>query len=418
MGHSGLPATRPNAPLYARVATRVPDIARCTVARCAAEVPFYALLPAEQLDGELTDLVVMHLQLFLRVLREGRLPTEVELTEPVSAAARRAGEWAPLTAVLTAYRIGGRIGWRELVRLAAPEDTRDLTTAGAYLLEYLQMITHAIAAVYLEEEQTALGERRETRRALMDALLAGDPAEELAERAGMPLRSGYLVLQLHLPEPVPESGAAGGVAARGRVHRVREELDGFARTPVLSKLNGHGGVALLPVDRGRTDTGDGGSSGDAGGGGELTGLFDRIAGVCGAPIVVGIAEAAGPGQIPAAADEAREVALIASRLGRPPGLYRLDDVLLEFQLTRPGPARDRLARRLDVLTEHTALLETLRTYLRLGNNRRQAAQALHVHPNTLDYRLRRVAAFTGLDPLAPADARLLSAALTARALLR
>jgi hypothetical protein len=40
MGHSALPAARPDAPLYARAAASVPDLARRTVAHCVAEVPF------------------------------------------------------------------------------------------------------------------------------------------------------------------------------------------------------------------------------------------------------------------------------------------------------------------------------------------------------------------------------------------
>ncbi|EUA48338.1 putative transcriptional regulator [Mycobacteroides abscessus subsp. abscessus] len=36
-----------------------------------------------------------------------------------------------------------------------------------------------------------------------------------------------------------------------------------------------------------------------------------------------------------------------------------------------------------------------------------------MHPNTLDYRLRRVAELTGLDPAQPSAARTLAAALLA-----
>ena len=47
--------------------------------------------------------------------------------------------------------------------------------------------------------------------------------------------------------------------------------------------------------------------------------------------------------MPDAAREAAEIAAPARLSGRPTGVYRLDDLLLEYQLTRPGPARDRLA---------------------------------------------------------------------------
>lgn len=58
------------------------------------------------------------------------------------------------------------------------------------------------------------------------------------------------------------------------------------------------------------------------------------------------------------------------------------------------------------------LLETLRAFLR-HSGRRPAASFLHVHPNTVDYRLRRITNLTGLDPTRVGDAALLGAALAA-----
>jgi DNA-binding PucR family transcriptional regulator len=37
------------------------------------------------------------------------------------------------------------------------------------------------------------------------------------------------------------------------------------------------------------------------------------------------------------------------------------------------------------------------TYVGSGGNRRHAAERLHVHPNTLDHRLRRARQLTGLN---------------------
>jgi DNA-binding PucR family transcriptional regulator len=59
------------------------------------------------------------------------------------------------------------------------------------------------------------------------------------------------------------------------------------------------------------------------------------------------------------------------------------------------------------------MLETLQVYLQKGQDRRQAARALHVHPNTLDYRLRRIRELTGLSPTVPHDIQTLCAAITA-----
>ena len=64
----------------------------------------------------------------------------------------------------------------------------------------------------------------------------------------------------------------------------------------------------------------------------------------------------------------------------------------------------------------TPLIQTLDIYLQRHGNLRQSARDLHVHLNTLHYRLRRIAEITGMD-LKDADARLdLLLALRVRAL--
>lgn len=377
------------------------------VAQLEAELPLYAVLPREQLDGEITDIAAHHLRLYHRVLREGRTPTEAELTEPMSSVARRAEERIALADILGALHIGARVGWQGLVETARPGDVPDLIAAVPYVLGYLQVVTAAAASVYSEEQRAIHGEEREARRALVAALLAGEPSDTLAERAGIRLASAYSVLALHLPLSERDSATDTGVAvaARRRIRRVQAELDAFAGATVLTALDGHGGIALLaPRDAlGPVEA-------------ELTGLVARISTAVDTPVTAGAAWAGSVASLPAAAAEAWEVTNLARRIGRPPGTYRLDDVLLEFQLTRPGPARDRLAARLDPLVGHPHLLDTLQTYISLEHDRRKAARTLHVHPNTLDYRLRRVADLTRLNPSRPTDARVLAAALIAREL--
>jgi hypothetical protein len=71
--------------------------------------------------------------------------------------------------------------------------------------------------------------------------------------------------------------------------------------------------------------------------------------------------------------------------------------------SRPGPCRVR----------RTDLLATLRCYLDNARNRRQTAADLHVHANTVDYRLRQVGLLTGLDPIRDDQLPRLVAALVA-----
>ena len=58
------------------------------------------------------------------------------------------------------------------------------------------------------------------------------------------------------------------------------------------------------------------------------------------------------------------------------------------------------------------LTETLDAYLDCGGAIEACARKLFVHPNTVRYRLRRIADFTGRDPTQPRDAYVLRVAAT------
>ncbi|MGG8406989.1 PucR family transcriptional regulator, partial [Streptomyces sp. 12297] len=115
---------------------------------------------------------------------------------------------------------------------------------------------------------------------------------------------------------------------------------------------------------------------------------------------------------------AGEVREVAAASGRGPGLYLLDDVLLEYQLSRPSPAREGLAALLGPLDARPELIDTLRVFLACSLDRRRAAARLQIHPNTVDYRLRKATEFTGLDAARGADVLTLRAALAARDAVR
>jgi hypothetical protein len=173
----------------------------------------------------------------------------------------------------------------------------------------------------------------------------------------------------------------------------------------LSALSADGGVVLLPYPVAADRLGARDWAWPAG-------VLDHMARVSGAEISAGAAGCA-PDGVAAAVRLAAEVRQVAAAFGRGPGLHRLSDVLLEYQLTRPSPARDELAALLRPLTSRPELLETVREYVACGLDRHRAAARLQVHPNTVNYRLRKVASLTGLDASAAADLPRVSAALAA-----
>jgi DNA-binding PucR family transcriptional regulator len=65
-----------------------------------------------------------------------------------------------------------------------------------------------------------------------------------------------------------------------------------------------------------------------------------------------------------------------------------------------------------------ALTGTLDAYLDSGGAIEACARKLFVHPNTVRYRLKRIADFTGRDPTTPRDAYVLRVASTVGRLTR
>ncbi|MFF8606408.1 PucR family transcriptional regulator [Streptomyces sp. NPDC015346] len=124
--------------------------------------------------------------------------------------------------------------------------------------------------------------------------------------------------------------------------------------------------------------------------------------------------AATPADVPEAARTAGEILRVARACGVPPGLHRLDDVLLEFHLSRPGESGRRIAALLDLVADRPELLETLRVHLAQGQDRRATAVALGLHPNTVDNRLAKTAERTGIDLSTPRGTATAIAALLLR----
>ncbi|TLG12473.1 hypothetical protein FEK35_11240 [Nocardia cyriacigeorgica] len=118
-----------------------------------------------------------------------------------------------------------------------------------------------------------------------------------------------------------------------------------------------------------------------------------------------------------AADTAHQLLDLAIRLRKQPQLYRLSQLAVEYQITRPGPGRDHLVSLLEPLEPHPELIHTVEGLIEQGFDRQRTARRLCVHPNTIDYRMRRISSLTGL-PVTHGSHLRLYAAFTARAFVR
>jgi DNA-binding PucR family transcriptional regulator len=90
-----------------------------------------------------------------------------------------------------------------------------------------------------------------------------------------------------------------------------------------------------------------------------------------------------------------------------------DDLLPERVLVGDLTARRRLVEQAYVPLQEAggSLLETLTAHVEHGRSLEAAARVLYVHPNTVRYRLRKVADVTGWDPLDAREAYVLQTAL-------
>lgn len=388
-------------------------LARRMVQAFVDELPVYAMLPAEQLGGEVLAICERNLRLFFRCLEEQRTPDPTELVELTASAVRRAEERVPLEAVLSAYHLGGRIGWHALAEEAREDEHDELVAHTTWLLHYLATVTGTVAAAYLDEQQLIYGEERDARRAFADALLASadsqssgpghDRLHVLAARAGVELAHSYAAVAVRLGPSGDEraTGVSPAVAGRRKIRRLAERLDQLAGGSVLSLLEPSGGLLLVPIAATPAPA-------------LLEGVVDELAIAADAEVLLAQSWRPGLTAVHEAAADAREVLRIAMRLGATSGAFTGQDVLLEQALTTASPWAERLAQTLGPLEAKPDLLATLEAWFASDFDRQETARALQVHPNTVDYRMQRVAEVTGIEPGTARGLQQLGAALIAR----
>ncbi|MFI9504439.1 PucR family transcriptional regulator [Nocardia sp. NPDC052566] len=386
------------APLVARLLTRWPQIAERMLAAGLGSTPPAAELPEGHFTAEVLPAIYACGRAVLQAIGEQRVFTRTEVAAfVVPVVERHAEDRFPLAVLIEAIHGSAQSVLAEAAELATPAEMAELVVVGERLLDLLMHINITVVETYTEVEQSIYNVEREARRELCSALLHGQPADELAARADTALAERYTVLAFHIPR-ADLPGPAANLVTRRRIRVLQRALDNLTGTTALTTFDGTTGIALLP------SVSDSEQQHDQ--------LGTELAEQFGTEVFIAECRAVARDGVPPAARDTAELAELARLLGRPTGVYRLDDLLLEYQLTRPGPARDRLSERIAPILPSPHLLEALDAHFRHGSERKAAAAEIHVHPNTFSYRLRRIAELTGIDPTVPTDSRLLAAALT------
>ncbi|MFE5475129.1 MULTISPECIES: PucR family transcriptional regulator [unclassified Nocardia] len=340
-------------------------------------------LPGDVIAGDVTSVTRMCLEIVGGML-DGR-DEEVKLNRLAVAAAGWAREGVPIDTILHAFHEGFRLSFDAVYDGVADVDRASLIHGFRRVVEISDLLCTTVTRSYIREHREAVGEHHTAVHTLTSALLAGQSTVTMAREVGITVSDAYSVLALsigaHPDERDPRVN--GAVVARRKLRRVQTALAHRCGEQVLSLLSVDGGTLLIPAD---LLVGE-----------QLDALVEALSRAAHVDITAALVPAATE-EIPDAAQRAHELLDMVERLDSAPGLYRFGDLALEYQLTRPGPGRARLGELLAPLDNHPELYETLRVHIANNMNRQRTARLLHIHTNTVDYRLRRVAQLTGLDP--------------------
>ncbi|KAF0845356.1 PucR family transcriptional regulator [Nocardia caishijiensis] len=273
----------------------------------------------------------------------------------------------------------------------------ELTGAAIDVVDLLDHATATVSGAYVRHTLELAGRTEHTKDALAQQIIAGTQSRAVARDCGVELADEYWVLALSIagePTNGPADGVDERVRARRALTRMRAELDRRCDGECLLTLSPRGGTALVPS---HTDP-------------DIDVLAAALTRAAGRQVTVAVV-LADLDDVAEAAECAHELLEIVRRLGRAGGVHRFGDYALEYQLTRPGPARDHLETVLEPLAGHPELLETLRCHVANNLNRRRTATMLHLHTNSIDYRIKRIAELTGYDATRCADLWYLRSAL-------
>ncbi|MFG2442513.1 PucR family transcriptional regulator [Nocardia fluminea] len=315
-----------------------------------------------------------------------------ELDELATNAAELACDNVPIDFVLRGFHEGVRIVVGQLF-VQYQDCPRDAVIDGFQIAMAVnaQLCTTVAHAYIGEHDDASFGPDAE--RTLTSALLADQWTPALARKRGIPVADTYSVLAI-VSRTNPDVGKTLDCLLS-----LRKALAQHTGGQGLAQLSLEGGTVLVPTEALAEH--------------ELDSLVEALAGAAQVELVA-VAVAASAAEVASAAKTAHEMLDVVDRLECAPGLYRFGEFALAYQLSRPGLGLSLLGDLLAPLDRYPELRKTLRVHIAGNLSRAQTARIMNIHTNTVDYRLRRIARLTGLNPARASDLWQLRSALVAR----
>lgn len=314
--------------------------------------------------------------------------------------ARRAGQGVSVESLLRAYRLWGQVVWEEVLATISADQPHELEAAlsiAGKIMAHVDAVSVVVTQGYLDELAGVWSDREVVRRDLLEALISGRVAGRPIRNAnllGLDPRASYAVILVRSAH----QHLLGRERARDALEVTRSSLDA-GDLAVLVGLREDEIVAIFPVaTRSEADQPLL----------QATALAERLE-----SFVVGVGRCNhGLEGIASSYHEAKEAAEIAYVTGALPPVAAFDQVLLAHILRTSPQAESLLEDTLSLIqaydeARNANLVGTLAAYFGAGFHLTRAANSLHVHPNTVTYRLHRIHALTGRDPANPDDLLLL-----------
>ena len=395
--------------LAGRLGAREAELAETIAGRYRTEIVDYAASDPEFLESDVLHVTRRGVAgVIANIAADSTSPTAEQLSEFRELLARRPHQGVALPSIQHAFQVFGEHVFAALAACASPDRPEELQAAirgGTVIMRFANEVIRVVTQAYLDELEDVRGDREIVSRSLLDAVLAGRAASAASVRdariLGIDLQPENVVIVARAP--VGDDRDPSAEAQRPRTLRKAAIV---LRRQVLASVEA--GRALVGVREGEVVC-------LCPAPGPEDAVLATEAAHAAAPLLDELGMSVGVGswhrlaeEVPAAYAEAREAAAFAIRTGVHDRAVVYDDVLVDHLLRDNRSAGRVIAAAVAPLREYdelrnASLVDTLRAYIDANFSITGAARTMHVHNNTILYRLDRIRRLTGRDPRAPRD---------------